>query len=342
MVDHRFFFHAGPVALSEIASLTGAAIASADGSMPDMPRSFNDVAPLDHAGPADISFLDNIKYVDAFTRSGAGACFVRPKYVSRAPKDMVLLVTEDPYYAYALTAQRLYPEPEWEPGVSPGASVAESAAIGKGSRIDPGVVIGAHVKIGNGCRIGANSVIGDYVEIGDGTRIGALCTVSHAIIGQRGLLHRGIHIGGDGFGFAPGKKGIAKVPQLGRVIIGHDVEIGSGTCIDRGAGPDTVIGDGCKIDNLVMLGHNVQLGRHVIITGQCGISGSTRLGDGVMLGAQSGLAGHLNIGAGARLAARTGLMHDVPAGETYCGTPGIPIKEFFKQVAVLAKLTKKE
>ena len=368
MADSRFFRRAGSVALSEIASLTGAAVTSADNAPPDAGRVFSDVAPLDRAGADDISFLDNTKYVDAFAQSKAGACFVRPKFTSRAPKGMALLVTDEPYYAYALTAQKLYPEPEVTPGISPQAVVAGSANLGKGARIDSGAVIGEKVSIGDGCWIGANTVIGDNVEIGEGCRIGALCTISHAILGKRVLLHRGIHIGQDGFGFASGQlplppgegrgegsphptpsappspkgRGIIKVPQLGRVIIGNDVEIGAGTCIDRGAGPDTIIGDGSKIDNLVQIGHNVQLGKYVIITGQCGIAGSTQVGDGVMLGAQSGLAGHLKIGPGARIAARTAQMHDVPAGETYCGVPGIPIKEFFRQVAVLAKLAKKE
>ncbi len=194
--------------------------------------------------------------------------------------------------------------------------------IGKGVRIDAGAVIGERVNIGDGCWIGANTVIGDGVEIGDGCRIGALCSISHAIIGKRALIHRGVHIGQDGFGFAPGPKGMIKVPQLGRVLIGNDVEIGSGTCIDRGAGPDTVIGNFCKIDNLVQIGHNVQMGKYVIITGQCGVSGSTQLGDGVMLGGQVGISGHVRIGERAKLAAQAGIMTDVPAGATYGGSPG--------------------
>ncbi len=341
MADNRFFNRAAPVTLSELASLTGAAVTSAEGA-PDLTRAFSDVAPLDRAGATDISFLDNTKYVEAFSQSKAGACFVRPKFVAQAPKGMVMLVTDEPYTAYAITAQQLYPVPEVVPGVSPAATVAKSATIGQGARIDAGAVIGENVRIGKGCWIGSNTVIGDAVEIGDDSCIGALCSISHAILGQRVLLHRGIHIGQDGFGFAPSRKGIAKVPQLGRVLIGNDVEIGAGTCIDRGAGPDTIIGDHCKIDNLVQIGHAAQLGKYVIITAQVGISGSTHLGDGVMLGAQSGLAGHLKVGPGAKLAARTGLMHDVPPGETFAGAPGIPIKEFFRQVAVLAKLAKKE
>jgi len=337
MVDTRFFHSAGPIRLNEIASLTGATAASADGE-----RIFLGVAPLDRAGAGDISFLDNVKYVEAFAQSKAGACFVRPHYAGRAPATMALLVTDDPYYAYALTAQRFYPQPEFAPGISPQATIAKTATLGKGVRVDKGAVIGENVNIGERCRIGANTVIDDGVEIGDDCRIGALCTLSHAILGQRVLLHRGIHIGQDGFGFAPGKKGAVKVPQLGRVTIGNDVEIGSGTCIDRGAGPDTVIGAGSKIDNLVQIGHNVQLGLGVIIAAQCGIAGSTHIGNGVMLGGQVGISGHLNIGAGAKLAARSGVMTNIPPGAAYGGAPAVPIKDWHRQTVTLAKLAKKE
>jgi len=334
MVDRRFFYNAGSLTLGDIASLTGTSIAS-DGS-----RIFTGVAPLECAGTDDISFLDNVKYLDAFAQSKAGACFVRPKYVPRAPKSMVLLITDDPYSAYALTAQRFYPEPAVTAGIAPQAVIAKSAVVGKGARIDPGAVIGEHVRIGSGCWIGANTVIDDNVEIGDNCRIGALCTISHAIMGKRVLLHRGIHIGQDGFGVAPGPKTIIKVPQLGRVLIGDDVEIGAGTCIDRGAGPDTIIGDGCKIDNLVQIGHNVQLGKYVIIAAQCGISGSTRIDDGAMIGGQVGIAGHLHIGAGAKLAACSGVMTDIPPGATYGGAPAVPIKDWHRQTVTLAKLAK--
>lgn len=340
MADNRFFHNSGSLTLKDIAALTSAAIVSQGGEKAEA-REFSDVSPLDTAAAHHVSFLDNTKYLDAFAASKAGACFVRRKFVNRAPKTMVLLVTEDPYTAYALTAQRFYPQAGIEPGISPHAHIAKNASIGKGSRIDHGAVIGEKATVGDGCWIGANTLIGENVSIGSNTRIGGNCTLSHALIGKNVIIHRGVHIGQDGFGFAPSPMGILKVPQLGRVIIGDDVEIGSGTCIDRGAGPDTIIGNGCKIDNLVQIGHNVQLGRFVVIAAQVGIAGSAKIDDGVMFGGQSGVAGHTHIGAGGKVAAQSGVMTDMPPGGTFGGSPAVPIRDWHRQTVAVTNLTKK-
>ena len=335
MVDLRFFHHAGSIKLRDIVALTGAAITGDDS------RIFSHVAPLETAGKDDISFLDNVKYLEAFSQSKAGACFVRPKFVGKAPKDMVLLVTDEPYYAFALTSQKLYPEPVHEAGISPAAHIADTAVLGKGVRVEAGAVIGEHVVVGDGCRVGANVVIADYVQLGDGCNIGANCTLSHCILGARVVLHRGVHIGQDGFGFAPSKKGIVKVPQLGRVLSGHDVEIGSGTCIDRGAGPDTTIGNFTKIDNLVQIGHNVQIGQFVFIAALAGVAGSASIGDGSMIGGQVGGLGHTTLGAGVKIVAQSGVMHNLAAGGTYGGSPAIPAREWHRQTVSIAQLGKK-
>ena len=337
MVDVRFFPTAGPMTLGNMASLTGAALVGGAVSL-----AFSSVAPLEQASSLDLSFFDNIKYLDAFSKSNAGACFVRPKFAGKAPAGMALLVTEEPYFCFAQISAALYPPIEWEPGISPHAHIAASAHIGKDVRIEPGAVIGEHVQIGEGCRIGANVVIDAHVRLGDGCQIGANSTLSHCILGNRVMLHRGVHIGQDGFGFAPSKKGVIKVPQLGRVLIGDDVEIGSGTCIDRGAGPDTTIGKHTKIDNLVQIGHNVQIGNYVFIAAQTGIAGSSTVGDGAMLGGQTGISGHLAIGAGVKLIAQSGVMHDLASGGTFGGSPAVPARDWHRQTVALGQIIKKK
>jgi UDP-3-O-[3-hydroxymyristoyl] glucosamine N-acyltransferase len=338
MADPRFFTVAGPFSVAEIARRTGASIGGA-GKAELLLR---DVASLDAAGPEQLTWLDNRKYLDDFRRTSAGAVFVQPALAAQAPPGATLLLTEQPYRGYALAAQAFYPEPPPVPGIAPGAVIDPSARLGEGMAVEANAVIGAGVEIGRRCLIGANSVIGAGSVLGDDVRIGANVSVSHAVIGARVRLYPGVRIGQDGFGFALDPKGYVKVPQLGRVIIGDDVEIGANTTVDRGAGPDTVIGAGTMIDNLVQIGHNVQIGRGCVLVAQVGISGSTRLGDYVMIGGQGGLIGHLTIGNGARIGAQAGIMRDVAPGETVMGSPAQPIKEFFRQLATLQRLARRK
>jgi len=337
MADRRFFTASGPFTLGQLAEIAGAELTPGA----DADQRFHDVAPLDRAGPRDVSFLDNKLYVDAFAASAAGACVARADFVERAPRGMALLLTTRPYRAFAMIAQAFYPPEAQAPGIAGEARIDTTAAVGPDCRIEPGVVIGAGAEIGAGCTIGANSVIGRGVVIGKETRIGAGASLSYCLVGARCLIHPGVRIGQRGFGFAMDAEGHVDVPQLGRVIIGDDVEIGANSCVDRGAGPDTVIGDGCRIDNLVQIGHNVVLGRGCVIVAQVGISGSTVLEDHVIIGGQGGLAGHLRIGKGARIAAQTGVLRDVAAGTTVMGTPAVPITQHFREVATLSRLAKK-
>ena len=338
MADSRFFYNSGSITPERIIALTGAELLDKN---VDKNLKFNDVAPLDKAQPDEISFLDNIKYADSLKLSKAGACFIHPKNIKHAPENMLLLITEQPYQAYALTAQAFYPAISAKNLISSSTSIASSAQIGKNCQIDAFAVIGENVEIGDNCYIGSGVSIAEGVIIGNATRIGANSTISHSIIGNNIIIHRGVHIGQDGFGFAIGKNGHIKVPQLGRVIIEDFVEIGSGSCIDRGAGPDTIIGTGSKIDNLVQIGHNVIIGKHSIIISQVGIAGSSQIGNGVVLAGQVGVAGHLKIGSGAKLAAQSGVMSDVPEGAAYGGTPAIPIKEWHRQTLLKRKESKK-
>lgn len=336
MVDRRFFNNHGPFRAGDLAALTGATLHNPEHAT----RLLGDVAPLDRATPSDASFFDNSKYIEQFSKSEAGACFLRAKFAEQAPAGMAVLITEDPYRCYALAAQKFYPTPKPATHIAPSALVDSSATIGADVAIGPGAVIGANVTIGDRCAIGANAVIGDSVVIGHDTYIGAVSTISHALIGNHVIIHRGVHIGQDGFGFAMGREGHVKVPQLGRVVVEDHVEIGSNTTIDRGTGPDTLIGEGAKIDNLVMIGHNVQIGRRAVIVAQTGISGSTRIGDGAVLAGQSGIAGHLKIGAGAKLAAKSGVMNDIPAGASFGGYPAMPINDWHRQTIALMRLIK--
>lgn len=338
MADPRFFERAGPYTLARLAELSGASLLDpGDGA-----RLFADVSPLETAGPDEITFLDNRKYVDAFIRSRAGAAFVDDRAIEKAPAGMALLIARDPYKAFARAAQAFYPDAAATPGLAPSAIIDPTATVPSNCEIGAHVVIGAGARLGARCQIGPNTVIGAGVELGDDCRIAANVTLSHCVIGARVVLHPGVRIGQPGFGFAPDREGPVKIPQLGRVVIGDDVDIGANTTIDRGSGHDTVIGPGTMIDNLVQIGHNVVLGRGCVLAGQVGISGSTKLGDFVMAGGQAGLAGHLSIGAGARIAAKAGLMRDVAAGETVCGSPAVPIALFMKQVAILQRLARKK
>jgi UDP-3-O-[3-hydroxymyristoyl] glucosamine N-acyltransferase len=334
--DPRFFERSGPLTLGEIAARTGASVEGADAQ-----RVIRDVAPLETAGRDEISFLDNPKYADAFAASRAGAAFVRPEMADRAPSGLALLLTKDPYKAYALAARAFYPQTALKPGIASTAIVDPTAQLGEEVEIGHYAVIGARVEIGARCRIGAHTVIGDGVVLREDVRVHPGCTLSHCIVGARTTIFPGARIGQDGFGFAPDPRGHVRVPQLGRVIVGADVEIGANVTIDRGAGPDTVIGDGTMIDNLVQIGHNVSVGRGCVLVAQVGISGSTKLGDFVMAGGQAGLAGHLTIGSRARISAQSGVMRDIPEGVTVTGFPATPIKEYFRQVAVLQRLARK-
>ncbi len=338
MADPRFYSVAGPFSVAELARRSGAALGGAGRAE----LLLRDVASLEAAGPEQVSWLDNRKYLAEFRATAAGAIFVQPALAGQAPPGATLLLTEQPYRGYAIAAQAFYPEPPPEPGIAPGAVVDPSARLGEGTRVEPNAVIGPGVETGRRCLIGANSVIGAASVLGDDVRIGANVSVSHALIGARVRLHPGARIGQDGFGFALDPKGYVKVPQLGRVIIGDDVEIGANTTIDRGAVRDTVIGAGTMIDNLVQIGHNVQIGRGCVLVSQVGISGSTRLGDYVMIGGQGGLTGHLVIGSGARIAAQSGVMRDIAPGESVMGYPASPIKEFFRQHATLLRLAKRK
>lgn len=336
MADSRFFKKQPSMTLAQVALLCDGEIANgADSSL-----MVEDVAPLAQAGAGHISFLDNIRYKDQFAASKAAACIVAPPMAQFAPEGMALILSKNPYKAYARVAQGFYPDIYPAAVISPAAHIDPSALIGEGCVVEPGAVVCANAEIGEGVWIEANAVIGEGVQIGAKSRIGTGATVSHAVIGEATRLYPGVRVGQDGFGFAIDPAGHVKVPQLGRVIIGDHVEIGANSCIDRGAGPDTVIGNGTWIDNLVQIGHNVQIGKGCVLIAHSGVAGSSILEDYVVLAAKVGVAGHLRIGMGARIGAMAGVMRDVPAGEEQLGAPSMPVKDFMRQVVALKRLTK--
>ena len=334
MADPRFFSVAGPFSAGDLADRAGAKV---DG---DSARMISGAAPLETASADDLSFFDNPKFRQAFAGSRAGAAVVHPKDRGLAPQGMVLLISETPHKAFALASQALYPEPEPTPGISGAAHVSPSAVLGAGCAVADGAVVGAAADLGAGCVIGANAVVGPGVVLGRKGRVGAGATLSHCLIGARVNIYPGARIGQDGFGFAPDAGGHVKVPQVGRVMIGDDCEIGANAAIDRGSSADTEIGANCWIDNLVHIGHNVRLGRGVIVAGLCGIAGSTVVEDFVAIGGRVGISGHLRIGAGAQIAGGSGVIRDVPAGEVWAGYPAVPIRQWHRQSAALARDSK--
>lgn len=338
MADKRFFNLAGPFTLGQLAEMTGSDLSDPVAATVAMV----DVAALQEADAARVSFLDNKKYVDAFKATKAGACFVRPELASFAPPGTVCLTHKNPYKAYAIAAAAFYPAEAPQEFRAPTAVIDPGAIIGRNCHIGPGASIGRNAQIGDNCRIGANAVIEHGVILGEGCDIGAGAYLSHAVLGKRVRLHPGAVVGSPGFGFAIDPAGFVSVPQLGRVLIGDDADIGANTTIDRGAGPDTVIGQGTRIDNLVQIGHNVKIGKFCIIAGQAGVSGSTEIGDFVMIGGQAGIAGHFKVGSGAKIAAQSGVMRDIdPKGEVM-GCPAVPMKQFMRQTATLSRLVTKK
>jgi UDP-3-O-[3-hydroxymyristoyl] glucosamine N-acyltransferase len=338
MADTRFFRREGPFKLEELAKIASAQLDDESEGQ----REFKDVAPISDAGPEDLTFLDNRRYAVHLAQSRAGACILHPSMAERAPKGMALILSKEPYRAYASIAQAFYPTHAATPGIHPSAIVSDRAEISDKAAIGPGAVIGDGVKIGDETEIGANTVIGQYVEIGERCVIGANCALTHCLIGARVHLHAGVCLGNRGFGFAMGPLGHRDVPQLGRVIVEDDVEIGANSTVDRGAGPDTVIGAGSKIDNLVQIGHNVRLGRGCVLVAQSGVAGSTQLDDFAVLAAQAGVAGHLRIGAGAQVGAQAGVMRDLDPGEQVLGSPAMPVKRFFRLVNLWNRMVEKK
>jgi UDP-3-O-[3-hydroxymyristoyl] glucosamine N-acyltransferase LpxD len=339
MSDPVFFPPEGSLSLGEVAGIAGVTLPE---GAPDL--RFRTVSSLEEAGPSDLAYMDNPGYLDALALTRAGACLVSSRFAASVPTDTYALKVQAPYRVYAAVLARLHPS-ALRPrsafgasGVTPGSFVHPTARLEPEVAIDPAAVVGPGAEIGRGTVLGAGAVIGAGTRIGRDCSIGAGASVLHALVGNRVIVHPGARIGQDGFGFAFANGRHGKVPQVGRVIIQDDVEIGSGTAIDRGGTRDTIIGEGTKIDNLVQIAHNVVIGRHCIIVAQTGIAGSARLDDYVVLGGQVGVIGHVRVGEGAQIAATSNVNSDVPPGARWGGSPAKPVRDWFRELHTLKRL----
>ena len=340
MMEHPGFFdRAGPFSVAELAARLGAELAPGV----DPGRTVADIKPLGDAGPGHLTFFENRKYLPQLAATQAGGVLVASMFAPRVPAGVAALVMKQPYRGFAQALAIFYPGSltsrvaEADQGT---AQIHPAARLEEGVVVEPGAIIGKEAWIGRGTRIAAGAVIGYRVTVGRDCWIGPGTSVIHTLVGDRVILHGGVRLGQDGFGFAMGAGGHLKVPQIGRVIIQSDVEIGANTTVDRGALNDTVIGEGTKIDNLCQIGHNVRIGRHCIIVAQVAIAGSTVIGDYVVIGGMAGIAGHLTIGAGAQIAGAAVVKDDVAPRTRMVGHPAQPIRQWARERNAIRRLMK--
>jgi UDP-3-O-[3-hydroxymyristoyl] glucosamine N-acyltransferase len=338
LADPRFFKNHGPFRLADLCERIGARLGpGVDGTI-----IIHDVAPLESGGPDRLVYAQGGAHrrsqQELLGRLAGGACLVGERDIAMVPPHIAVLIAAEPRRAHALAAQAFYPRDSGSGQHHPTAQVDPSAKVGTNVDLGAYAVVGPRAEIGDGSIISPGVVIGDGVLIGRQAWIGANASVAYGLIGDRVTLHPGVRIGQDGFGVVPGPKGFTRVPQLGRVIIQDDVDIGANTCVDRGAGGDTVIGEGTWIDNLVQIGHNVRVGRYCVIAAEVGISGSVTIGDFVAIGGQAAFADHVNVASGAQVGAKAGVMRDVGPGQRVLGSPAQPARQFFRTIAWLNRM----
>lgn len=334
MPDQRFFDVASEIAVDDVLGLTFSTLASDRG----LGKRVSGCAPLSIAGQGDAAYFSDRRYLQNLRETRAGYAFVHEGDVPSVPQETLALISRSPQASWSRLAAKLY-RPRRHEGMQP---IHPSARIEEGVTLGVGVIIGQDVEIGRGTRIDAYTVIGPGCQIGRDCHIGAQATIYCALIGDRVHLASGVRIGEAGFGVSGDHEGLIDVPQLGRVILQDQVSIGAGTCVDRGAYDDTVIGEASKIDNMVQIAHNVKLGRNVIVAAHSGLSGSVRVGDGAMFGGRAGVIDHIDIGVGAKVAAGAVVFKDVPAGQMWSGFPAKPSRQFLRETAWLSKAATKD
>lgn len=320
---------------AQIASFVGGSV---DG---DENVKISNFAKIEEAGAGDITFLANVKYTHYIYTTGASVVLVSTDFVPEQSVSATLIRVANPYETLSqlmsVAAQAMMPVPvgKEEPSyVADGVDIPEDAYVGAFAYIGKGV------KLGKGVKIYPQTYIGDGVTIGDGTVVYPGAKVYHGCrIGARCVIHAGVVIGADGFGFAPDAEGhFHKIPQLGVVVIEDDVEVGANTTIDRATMGSTVVGRGTKLDNLIQLAHNSAVGSDTVIAAQAGVAGSTKIGSHCMIGGQVGFAGHITVGDNVQIGAQSGIPNNVASGSKVMGYPAIPVKDFFRQAALLRRL----
>ena len=330
----RFFTHTGPHDIATVARVAGA-------QPPERTGWLHGVSGLERAGPNELAFIGHARHLTSLHDTQAGAVIVHPDLQDHVPASSIALVTGNPYLGWALAAGLFHPRPDARAGVHPAAFVDPAATVDPSAEVGPMAVVEAGAEIGPGCCVGPGAVVGAGVIMGPGCRIGANATLSHAILGSRVYVYPGARIGQEGFGFAITAVGFQTVPQLGRVLIGDDVEIGANATVDRGSTRDTRIGDGTRLDNGVQVAHNVHIGRYCALAAHVAISGSVSIGDFVQMGGQVDMSEHLRIGSFVRIGAQAGVITDLADKAVVLGSPAQPVGAFWRQVATLKRLARR-
>ena len=342
MTDPVFFVPARRFSAAEVARLTGAELL-------DQRHAGMEIAGIASAstgGEGMLVYVEGRRNARLAEQVRAAAVLCTADIAGRVAEGTAVLVTARPQAAFAQIGRLLYPAAASpaaltnETGISACAHVDPTARLEAGVTVEAGAVIGPLAAIGSGTVVAPNAVVGRLCQVGRNCYVGPSASLQHTLMGDRVIVHAGAQIGQDGFGFVAGPRGPERIPQIGRVVIQDDVEIGSNTTIDRGAMTDTIIGEGTKIDNLVQIAHNVSVGRGCLIAGHCGISGSVKIGDQAMLGGGVGIADHVVVGERAQIAAASGVMNDIPSSERWAGAPAVPMRDFFRQVAAVQALAK--
>ena len=340
MSDPKFFKNSGPFTLKDVNKFLGTELSNNKVSKDFL---ISDIANLSNAKKGNITFFQDLKYKNDLLITKASVCILKKEHSDYAPKNLYLIYSENPYMDFTKISQKFYPFellPKSTSGVNSQHIYDESIKLGKDVIIEKGAVIGKNVTIGDKTTISSNSVIGTGVEIGSDCYIGSNVNITHSIIGNNNIIHQGTSIGQDGFGFSMSQEKHHKIPQVGRVIIENNIEIGSNCCIDRGSLQDTIIKNGTKIDNLVQIAHNCVIGENCIIAGMVGLAGSTTLEDFVVMGAKSGAVGHLTIGKGSQIAAKSGVSKTLPPGKIWAGFPIREVEKWKKEISTLRKASR--